>query len=41
MKQIIIILISVLLAGAAFADDVALDDPQQEARAQDLMRELR
>ena len=41
MKQIIIILISVLLAGAAFAEDVALDDPQQEARAQDLMRELR
>ncbi len=41
MKQIIIILISVLLAGAAFAEDVALDDPQQEVRAQDLMRELR
>ena len=41
MKQIIIILISVLLAGAAFAEDMALDDPQQEARAQDLMRELR
>ena len=41
MKQIIIILISVLMAGAAFAEDVALDDPQQEARAQDLMRELR
>ena len=41
MKQIIIILISVVLAGAAFAEDVALDDPQQEARAQDLMRELR
>lgn len=41
MKQIILILISVLMAGAAFAEDVALDDPRQEARAQDLMRELR
>lgn len=41
MKQFVVILISLVLAGFAVAEDVALDNSQQEARAQSLMRELR
>tara|TARA_R110000822_G_scaffold204864_1_gene341499 strand:+ start:693 stop:1127 length:435 start_codon:yes stop_codon:yes gene_type:complete len=41
MKQLVVILISLVLAGFAAAEDVALENPQQEARAQSLMRELR
>lgn len=41
MKQLVFILMSLLLAGLAAAEDVALENPQQEARAQALMRELR
>jgi len=38
MKQFVVILISLVLAGFAVAEDVALDNSQQEARAQSLMR---
>lgn len=31
MKQFVVILISLVLAGFAVAEDVALDNPQQEA----------
>tara|TARA_R100001126_G_scaffold73428_1_gene43016 strand:+ start:103 stop:519 length:417 start_codon:yes stop_codon:yes gene_type:complete len=41
MKQLVVILLSLVLAGFAAAEDVALENPQQEARAQSLMRELR
>jgi cytochrome c-type biogenesis protein CcmH len=41
MKQLVVILISLVLAGFAAAEDVALENPQEEARAQALMRELR
>ena len=41
MKHFLVILISLAFAGFAAAEDVALEDAQQEARAQALMRELR
>ncbi|KCZ51183.1 cytochrome c-type biogenesis protein [Hyphomonas pacifica] len=41
MRFLVILLASVLMMGAAHAEDVELDNPKQEARAQALMRELR
>ena len=41
MRFLVILLASVFMMGAACAEDVALDNPKQEARAQALMRELR
>ncbi|KCZ52577.1 hypothetical protein HY29_04675 [Hyphomonas beringensis] len=41
MRFLVILLASVFMMGAACAEDVALDNPNEEARAQALMRELR
>lgn len=41
MKYLAIILMTLVLALTVSAEDVALDNPEQEARAQALMRELR